>query len=235
MLDWIGSAIGLREALIAVVVLAIVVLIFAKPLLGVSRVVDALNTWVGRIAAWFIFLSVLVSAGNAIVRYAFNSSSNAWLEIQWIFFSVTFLLCAAWTLLSNEHIRIDIVNSLFPKPVRNGIDLFGHLFLLLPLCVVMSKLGWPFLLSSFRQQEVSTNAGGLIVWPSKLLIPLAFGLLLLQAISEIIKRSAIMRGYLSDTVSGGGHHASAEAEAARLQEALAEEAEARAKGQGHSL
>jgi len=234
LLDLLGAALGLREALIAIIVLGVVIFVCAKPLLRLSRAIDALNTWVGRIAAWFIFLSVLVSAGNALVRYSFNSSSNAWLEIQWIFFSVTFLLCTAWTLMSNEHIRIDIVNSLFPKSVRNGIDLFGHLFFLLPLCVVMSRLGWPFLMSSFRQQEQSNNAGGLLVWPSKMLVPIAFTLLLLQAISEIIKRSAIMRGFLADTTSGGGHHAAAEAEAARLQEALAAEAAARAHGQGHA-
>jgi len=212
-----------------VLVLAGVGYIFARPLLLVSRGIDAMNTWIGRFAAWFILLAVIVSSGNAIVRYALNRSSNAWLEIQWIFFSITFLICACWTLLSQEHIRIDIVNSHLPARIRSGIELLGHLFFLLPMALVMAKYGWPFFFSSFYQDEQSPNAQGLVVWPSKLLIPLAFSLLLLQAVSEIIKRLAIMRGYIDETGSGGGQQAAAEAEAARLQAALAEEAEKRAQ------
>ena len=193
-------------------------------LLSFSRRVDALNTWIGRIAAWAILAAVVISTVNAIVRKVFNVSSNSWLELQWILFGAVFLLCSSWTLLSNEHIRIDIVNSLLPKKVRNAIDVIGHALFLIPIGLVMLYLGTPFFWRSLMQNEQSTNAGGLPVYPPKFLIPLAFGLLLLQGISELIKRIAIMQGHLEDTTSGGGHHAAAEAEAQRLKEALEEEA-----------
>jgi TRAP-type mannitol/chloroaromatic compound transport system permease small subunit len=195
-----------------------------KKLLKFSRAVDAFNTWVGRIVAWGILGAVVVSAVNAIVRKVFNTSSNSWLEIQWILFGAVFLLCSAWTLLSNEHIRIDIINNTLPKRVRDWIDVFGHLFFLIPMAFVLAYLGWPFFWRSLLQNEQSTNAGGLPVYPSKFLIPLAFTLLLVQGFSELIKRIAIIRGDLQDTVSGGGHHAAAEAEAERVIQAAKEEA-----------
>jgi TRAP-type mannitol/chloroaromatic compound transport system permease small subunit len=195
-----------------------------KGLLKFSRAVDAFNTYVGRIVAWAILAAVLVSAANATVRKVFNTSSNSWLEIQWILFGAVFLLCAAWTLLSNEHIRIDIVNNAFPKRVRDWIDVFGHLFFLIPMAALMAYLGWPFFWRSLLQNEQSTNAGGLPVYPSKFLIPLAFTFLLVQGFSELIKRIAIIRGDLQDTASGGGHHAAAEAEAERVIQAAKEEA-----------
>jgi len=198
-----------------------------KGLLKFSRAVDAFNTRLGQIVAWAILVAVLVSAANAIVRKVFNTSSNSWLELQWILFGAVFLLCSAWTLLSNEHIRIDIVNSTFPKRLRDLIDVFGHLFFLIPITFVLFYLGWPFFWRSLLQNEQSTNAGGLPVYPSKLLIPLAFTFLLVQALSELIKRIAIIRGDLEDTVSGGGHHAAAEAEAQRVIEAAKEEVAAR--------
>lgn len=204
-------------------------LMFLKPSLGLSRAIDNMNTWIGRNAAWLILLAVLVSTANAIVRKVFNTSSNAWLEIQWILFGAVFLLCAPWTLLANEHIRIDIVNSLLSKKLRNWIDVLGHWFFIVPICLVMLYTGLPFFWRSFGQNEQSTNAGGLPVYPAKFLIPLAFILLIAQGISELIKRRAIMKGMLEDTSSGGGHHAAAEAEAERLVKALAEEAEALAK------
>jgi len=179
------------------------------------------------VVAWAILIAVVVSAVNAIVRKVFNVSSNSWLELQWILFGAVFLLCAPWTLLSNEHIRIDIVNNALPKRVRDWIDVFGHLFFLLPMAAVLVWLGWPFFWLSWTQNEQSTNAGGLPVYPSKLLIPLAFTLLLVQGISELIKRIAIIRGELADTVSGGGHHAAAEAEAERVLQAAKMEAEQR--------
>jgi TRAP-type mannitol/chloroaromatic compound transport system permease small subunit len=200
-----------------------------KRLLGFSRAVDHFNVRLGQVVAWAILIAVLVSAANAIVRKVLNTSSNSWLELQWVLFGVVFLLCAPWTLLSNEHIRIDIVNSFFPKRVRDWIDVFGHIFFLLPATLLMVYLGWPFFWLSWMQNEQSTNAGGLPVYPSKFLIPLAFTLLLVQAISELIKRIAIMRGELQDTVSGGGHHAAAEVEAERLLQAAREEAEQRAR------
>src|SRR6476620_5230221 len=198
-----------------------------KKLLRFSRAVDAFNTRIGSIVAWAILAAVLVSAANATVRKVLNTSSNSWLEIQWILFGAVFLLCAAWTLLSNEHIRIDIVNGMLPKRVRDWIDVIGHLFFLIPTALLLTWLGWPFFWRSFMQNEQSTNAGGLPVYPSKFLIPLAFTFLLVQGVSELIKRIAIMRGDLEDTVSGGGHHAAAEAEAQRVIEAAKEEAAAR--------
>lgn len=198
-----------------------------KVLLRFSRGVDAFNTRLGQIVAWAILAAVLVSAANAIVRKVFNTSSNSWLEIQWILFGAVFLLCSAWTLLSNEHIRIDIVNNALPKRVRDWIDVFGHVFFLIPVAFVLFYLSWPFFWRSLLQGEQSSNAGGLAVYPSKLLIPLAFTFLLVQGVSELIKRIAIIRGDLEDTVSGGGHHAAAEAEAQRVIQAAKEEAAAR--------
>jgi TRAP-type mannitol/chloroaromatic compound transport system permease small subunit len=196
-------------------------------LLNFSRAVDRFNIRIGSIVAWAILIAVIVSAVNAIIRKVFNTSSNSWLELQWILFGAVFLLCAPWTLLSNEHIRIDIVNNALPKRGRDWIDIFGHVFFLLPITVVMAWLGWPFFWLSVMQDEQSTNAGGLPVYPSKLLIPLAFTLLFVQGISELIKRIAILRGNLADTVSGGGHHAAAEAEAERVLQAARAEAEQR--------
>jgi TRAP-type mannitol/chloroaromatic compound transport system permease small subunit len=201
-----------------------------KTLLRFSRGVDAMNTRIGQVVAWGLLAAILVSAVNATVRKVFNTSSNSWLEIQWVLFGAVFLLCSGWTLLSNEHIRIDIVNSMLPKRVRDLIDVFGHLFFLIPITLVLAYLGWPFFWRSLMQNEQSTNAGGLPVYPSKFLIPLAFTLLLIQGLSELIKRVAIMRGDLQDTVSGGGHHAAAEAEAERVIAAAREEAEKRAQG-----
>jgi TRAP-type mannitol/chloroaromatic compound transport system permease small subunit len=196
-------------------------------LLRFSRAVDSLNTHIGRWVAWALLAAILVSAVNATVRKVFNTSSNSWLEIQWILFGAVFLLCASWTLLSNEHIRIDIVNNMLPKKVRDWIDVLGHVLFLLPVTVTIGYLGWPFFWRSLMQNEQSTNAGGLPVYPSKFLIPLAFTLLAVQGLSELIKRIAIIRGDLADTASGGGHHAAAEAEAERLLQAAQEEAEKR--------
>lgn len=201
-----------------------------RVLLGVSRTIDAINVRIGQVIAWGLLAAILVSAGNATVRKVFNTSSNSWLEIQWILFGAVFLLCSGWTLLSNEHIRIDIVNSLLPKRSRDWIDVIGHLFFLIPTALVLAYLGWPFFWRSLMQNEQSTNAGGLPVYPSKLLIPLAFTLLLIQGLSELIKRIAIIQGDLEDTVSGGGHHAAAEAEAERVLQAVRDEAEKRARG-----
>ena len=200
-----------------------------RKLLRFSRGVDALNTYIGRWVAWALLAAILVSAVNATVRKVFNTSSNAWLEIQWILFGAVFLLCSAWALIANEHIRIDIVNNMLPRQVRNWIDVIGHVFFLLPVTIVLVWLGWPFFWRSLMQNEQSTNAGGLPVYPSKFLIPLAFTLLLVQGLSELIKRIAIIKGDLQDTVSGGGHHAAAEAEAERVLQAVKEEAEKRAR------
>jgi TRAP-type mannitol/chloroaromatic compound transport system permease small subunit len=195
--------------------------------LGISRFSDRVITRIGMVLAWAILVAVLVSAANAILRTVFSTSSNSWLELQWVLFGIVFLLCAPWTLLSNEHIRIDIVNSMFPKGLRNWIDVIGHAFFLIPMTALIVYLGWPFFWLSLMQNEQSTNAGGLAVYPSNFLIPLGFALLLVQGLSELIKRVAIITGDMPDTVSGGGHHAAVEAETARLLEAAREEAERR--------
>jgi TRAP-type mannitol/chloroaromatic compound transport system permease small subunit len=194
-----------------------------RRLLSFSRIIDRFSTRLGQIVAWGLLAAILVSAANATIRKIFNMSSNSWLELQWVLFGIVFLLCSPWTLLSNEHIRIDIVNNLLPKRARDLIDVVGHLFFLIPVTTILTVLGWPFFWRSLMQNEQSSNAGGLPVYPAKLLVPLAFTLLLIQGFSELIKRIAIMRGTLEDTVSGGGHHAAAEAEAERLLQAAREE------------
>lgn len=185
-------------------------------LLALSRLIDTSMIRIGKTIAWFIFVAVVVSTVNALIRKIFNTSSNSWLELQWLLFGFVFLLCSPWTLLSNEHIRIDIINSKLPSRVRSFIELFGHLFFLLPFAVIMVLTGGPFAWRSIIGNEQSSNAGGLPLWPAKLLVLIGFIALLIQALSEIIKRIAIMRGDLTETLSGGGHHASAEAEAERL-------------------
>jgi TRAP-type mannitol/chloroaromatic compound transport system permease small subunit len=187
-----------------------------QALLTLSRIIDATMTRLGRLIAWFIFAAVVVSTANALVRKIFDMSSNSWLELQWLLFGFVFLLCSPWTLLSNEHIRIDIINSRLPQRARNLIDLFGHAVFLFPFALVMVMTSLPFAIRSIIENEQSSNAGGLPQWPAKLLIFVGFLALLIQSLSEFIKRLAIMRGDLQDTGSGGGHHASAEAEAERL-------------------
>jgi TRAP-type mannitol/chloroaromatic compound transport system permease small subunit len=169
-----------------------------KALLPVTRVIDAINTWLGKRLAWLILVAVIVSAVNATVRKTFDTSSNAWLELQWVLFSIVFLLCSPWTLLANEHIRIDIVNNLLPKRVRDWIDVVGHAFFLLPLTIVMITTGIPFFLRSYEINEQSGNAGGLPQWPSKALVMICFVLLLAQGISELIKRLSVMRNLMPD-------------------------------------
>jgi TRAP-type mannitol/chloroaromatic compound transport system permease small subunit len=183
-----------------------------QSLLKMSRGIDAFTRWTGKRLAWLILIAVLVSATNAIVRKIFDTSSNSWLELQWVLFSIVFLLCSPWTLLDNEHIRIDIVNNLLPKPVRNVIDIIGHVFFLLPLTIVMIITGIPFFLRSFEINEQSGNAGGLPQWPAKSLIMIGFAFLLAQAVSELIKRIAVMRGLMPDPHASQVHAIEAEVE-----------------------
>jgi TRAP-type mannitol/chloroaromatic compound transport system permease small subunit len=183
-----------------------------QALLAFSRVIDAINSRIGKWLAWALLAAILVSTGNAIVRKLFDMSSNTWLELQWILFSIVFLLCSPWTLLKNEHIRIDIINNMLPNRVRNSIDFLGHLFFLLPFTVVMIITGWPFFIASIRINEQSSNAGGLAQWPTKFLVPACFILLFFQAISEMIKRVAVMRGMISDPHASVHHPAEAEVE-----------------------
>lgn len=169
-----------------------------RSLLPLTRVIDAMNAWLGRHLAWLILVAVVVSAANATVRKIFDTSSNSWLELQWVLFSAVFLLCSPWTLLANEHIRIDIVNNLLPRWLRNTIDAVGHAFFLLPLTIIMILTGVPFFLKSYFINEQSWNAGGLPQWPSKALVPIAFALLFVQALSELIKRLAVMAEMIPD-------------------------------------
>jgi TRAP-type mannitol/chloroaromatic compound transport system permease small subunit len=186
-------------------------------LLKLARIIDALNFRIGKVLSWLILVVVIISATNATVRKLFDTSSNAWLELQWVIFGVIFLLCSPWTLMSNEHIRIDIVNNLLPKRWRDFIDVIGHLFFLLPLTIVMIITSIPFFLRSLWLNEQSMNAGGLPQWPAKSLILIGFFLLFLQGVSELIKRIAVMRQIIPDPyVVGGGMHAVMEAEAERM-------------------
>ena len=186
-------------------------------LLKLSRGIDAVNRRIGKHSSWLILVAVVVSATNATVRKVFGVSSNAWLELQWVLFSIVFLLCSPWTLLSNEHIRVDIINNLFPKRVRDMIDVIGHILFLLPLTVVMLITSLPFFLRSYAIDEQSANAGGLAQWPAKSLIFIGFALLFLQGVSELVKRIAVMRGMIPDPyTTGGGMLAAVEAEAERI-------------------
>lgn len=181
-------------------------------LLKLSGVIDTINKRIGRWAALLLLVAVAVSSGNATVRKVFDVSSNAWLELQWILFSAVFLLCAPWTLLDNEHIRIDIVNNLLPRWLRNTIELAGHAVFLLPLALILVVTGVPFFLRSFEINEQSGNAGGLPQWPTKSLVMIGFALLLAQAISELIKRIAIIRGVIPDPHATQVHALEAEVE-----------------------
>jgi TRAP-type mannitol/chloroaromatic compound transport system permease small subunit len=183
-----------------------------QSLLKLSRGIDAFTRWTGRRLAWLILLAVIVSATNATVRKVFDTSSNSWLELQWVLFSIVFLLCSPWTLLDNEHIRIDIVNNLLPRQVRNTIDVIGHTFFLMPLTIIMIVTGIPFFIRSFEINEQSGNAGGLPQWPAKSLIAIGFAMLLAQAISELIKRIAVMRGIIPDPHAHQVHALEAEVE-----------------------
>jgi TRAP-type mannitol/chloroaromatic compound transport system permease small subunit len=167
-------------------------------LLRLSRLIDLTNERIGRIVYWAVLISVLVSSVNAMVRYGLNTSSNAWLEVQWYLFSAVFLLCAGYTLLRNEHIRIDIIYGNFTRRTQIWIDIFGTVFFLLPMAIMIMWLSWPVFWNSYVGGEVSMNAGGLTRWPVKLLMPIGFLLLVLQGFSELIKRVAFLKGLIPD-------------------------------------
>ena len=163
--------------------------------LRLSAGIDRLNTWVGKAAAVLVLLAVLVSAGNAFSRYLFSVSSNAWLEIQWYMFSAMFLLGAPYTLQQNEHVRVDLLYGSLSDRKQEWIDLLGGIFFLMPMAILIAWMAWPFFWGSFVGHEISGNAGGLVRWPVKLMLPLGFSLLALQGVSEIIKNIAAMRGH----------------------------------------
>jgi TRAP-type mannitol/chloroaromatic compound transport system permease small subunit len=183
-----------------------------KALLPVTRVIDAMTTWIGKRLAWLILAAVVVSALNATVRKIFDISSNSWLELQWVLFSIVFLLCSPWTLLDNEHIRIDIVNNMLPKRLRDSIDAVGHAFFLLPLAIIMVITGIPFFFRSIEINEQSGNTGGLPQWPAKSLVMIGFAMLLIQGVSELIKRIAVMRDLIPDPHAAQVHALEAEVE-----------------------
>ena len=171
-----------------------------KALLGVSRAIDALNEQVGRLVYWCVLITVLVSAANATSRYALNIASNAWLELQWYLFAAVFLLSAGYTLLHNEHIRIDVVAAQLSRRRQVWIDVFGLVVFLLPMSVFIMWLSWPIFMNAWTSGEISGSAGGLTRWPARLLVPAGFFLLSLQGISELIKRIAYLRGVIDDPV-----------------------------------
>lgn len=173
-------------------------------LLQFSRLVDAVNQLIGRLAMWLILAATLISAGNAVVRKAFGTSSNAWLEIQWYLFAAVFMLGGGYAFLRNAHVRIDFVSSKFSARTRNWIDVAGILVFLLPLCYMMTTLGWPLFERAWISGEVSSNAGGLVRWPVYGLIPLGFVLLALQGVSELIKRLAFLTGAGPDPLDHSG-------------------------------
>ena len=169
-----------------------------QALLKLSRGVDWLNTQVGKYVVWLILASTLVSGINAIVRKVFNDSSNAYLEVQWYLFAASFLLAAGYALLEKEHVKVDVINAKLSQRTRAWIDVFGFIFFLTPVCLIVLKYSIPFFLQGFHSGEVSSNAGGLIRWPVYLMMPLGFGLLMLQGFSELIKRIAFLRGLIDD-------------------------------------
>ena len=167
-------------------------------LLAISRAIDKMNERIGSVIYWLVLAAVLISAANAIVRKVFNTSSNAFLEIQWYLFSAIFLFCAGYTLLKNQHVRIDVITGRLSKRAQAWIDILGTLFFLMPMAILIMVLSWPVFIQAFARGEVSTNAGGLIIWPARLMVPIGFLLLVLQGWSELIKRVAFLKGLIPD-------------------------------------
>jgi TRAP-type mannitol/chloroaromatic compound transport system permease small subunit len=187
-----------------------------RSLLAISRSIDALNEHIGRVVYWLVLVMALISAGNATTRYALNMASNAWLELQWYLFAAVFLLCAGYTLLHNEHIRIDVVASSLSRRTQIWIDIFGTLLFLLPMSLYIMWSSWPVFMNAWNSGEVSGSAGGLIRWPARLLVPIGFLLLSLQGISELIKRCAYLKGLIPDPVE---HHEDPALEQLHVEEA----------------
>lgn len=189
-------------------------------LLGLSRAIDRVTEGIGRAVGWCILAAVCLSAGNAVVRKIFSTSSNALLEMQWYLFGAAFLLAAAHTLRQNEHIRIDIVYGAMSRRTQHWIDLLGHLLFLMPFVILMDYYFVPYFLRSWNTAEMSNNSGGLILWPAKLLLLLGFALLTVQGLSEIIKKIAVMTGAMPDPTPFVSAHQSAELEGAALAEQI---------------
>ena len=173
------------------------------PLLSLSRLIDRFTSWVGRWVAWLVLAAVLISAINAAVRKLFNTSSNAYLEIQWYLFAAVFLLAAGYTLMRQEHVKIDVISSRFSKRTQIWIDIVGLTLFVLPLVVTVVRLSLPLVIRAYEMNEYSQNAGGLIRWPVFAILPLGFFLLGIQAVSELIKRIAFLRGLIPDPTQKG--------------------------------
>jgi len=188
--------------------------------LGLSSLIDAMNERIGRMTGWLVLLAVLISAGNAIMRKAFDLSSNAFLEVQWYLFAAVFMLGAGYVWLKNAHVRIDFISTRLSKRTNTIIDIAGMVLFTIPLALILITLSWPLFERAWVSGEMSQNAGGLIRWPVMLLIPVGFGLLALQCLSELTKRVAFLTGHRAEPFSG-------EAEKSE-EEALAEELQARA-------
>jgi TRAP-type mannitol/chloroaromatic compound transport system permease small subunit len=197
-------------------------------LLRLAHLIDRINAWVGKSIVWLILVAVLISAVNAIVRKAFNISSNAFLELQWYLFSAVFLLGAAYTLQRNEHVRIDVIAGRFSKRTQTWIDIVGTLLFLLPMTLMVLWLSWPVFVTSFETKDMSNSAGGLILWPARLLVPVGFALLSLQGISELVKRLGFLAGVAPDPTEKHGEKTAEE----ELAEAIRRAAEEKRKEQG---
>ena len=169
-----------------------------KALLNLSRLIDLMHQFVGKWVAWLVLAAVIVSASNALIRKIFNMSSNAFLEIQWYFFSAVFLLCAGYTLLRNEHVKIDVFLHMYSKRKQIWIDIIGIVFFLFPFVVAVVVLSWPLFVTALQTGEMSQNAGGLVRWPVYMLVPIGFTLLGIQGVSELIKRFAFLKGLIED-------------------------------------
>ncbi|HQS14840.1 TRAP transporter small permease subunit [Reyranella sp.] len=169
-------------------------------LLSFSTLIDAFNEKIGNVCNWLVLLACVVSAGNAMVRYAYDTSSNAWLEIQWYMFAVIVMFGASYTMKRNEHVRVDLVYMNLSRRGQLWVDILGTLVFLLPTCTILAWLSWPFFMQSFNVYEHSSNAGGLLRWPIKLVLPVGFALVALQGLSELIKRVAFLNGYAVDSL-----------------------------------
>ena len=195
-------------------------------LLKLSGLIDRVNEWLGRVIMWLVLAAVLISAGNAIMRKAFSIGSNAFLEIQWYIFAAVFMLGVGYVMLKNAHVRIDFISSRLSKRTNAWIDAIGIVVFTIPLSIIMIDLGWPLFTRALQTGEMSQNAGGLIRWPVLMLVPLGFAILLLQAVSELIKRIAFLRGVLDEPFSAEA----AKSDEEILAEELAAEAEKKLAG-----
>lgn len=191
-------------------------------LLKLSNGIDTLSTIIGKLTMWLVLITTLISAGNAILRKALDISSNGMLEVQWYLFAAVFMLGASYGFLKNSHVRIDFISSRLNSRTRNWIDVGGILLVLFPMCILLIALSWPFFWTAFTNGEMSQNAGGLLRWPAYILIPLGFSLLMLQGVSELIKRAAYLRGVIPDPIGGDAAKSDDQIAAEKLERELAE-------------